>query len=71
MGLLQALNLFFGVGTVPGEWIWSYAMLAVLGLVFLSVPTGRVFGVDAWLRPRLQAGASSGNRVAQILLLFT
>src|SRR5574337_1636060 len=41
-GLLQALNLYFGVTAVPGEWYWTYGMLATLGLIFLAIPTGRV-----------------------------
>jgi hypothetical protein len=52
--LIQAVNLYIGVTAAPFEWYWTYGMLATLGLVFLAVPTGRVFGLDAWLRPRLQ-----------------
>ena len=70
-GLLQALNLFFGVSVVPGEWYWTYLMLAILGLIFMAVPTGRSLGLDARLRPRLQAGAERGNRLARILLALT
>jgi uncharacterized membrane protein YphA (DoxX/SURF4 family) len=70
-GLLQALNLYFGVTAVPGEWYWSYGMLATLGLIFLAIPTGRVWGLDAWLRPRLKAGADRGNRLAKALLLLS
>ncbi len=69
--LLQALNLYFGVTAVPGEWYWTYGMLAILGLVFLAIPAGRVLGVDAWLRPRLQGGADRGNVLAKILLALT
>ncbi|MGA2490066.1 MAG: hypothetical protein ABSF99_07735 [Anaerolineales bacterium] len=71
VGLLQAMNLFFGVSAVPGEWYWSYLMLAILGLIFLAVPTGRSVGFDTWLRPRLQAGAGKGNWLAKILLALT
>ena len=49
--LLQALNLYFGVSNVPGEWYWSYAMLALLGLIFLAIPAGQILGLDALLRP--------------------
>jgi uncharacterized membrane protein YphA (DoxX/SURF4 family) len=71
VGLLQAMNLFFGVSAVPGEWYWSYLMLAILSLIFLAIPTGRTLGVDAWLRPRLQAGAGKGNWLAKVLLAFS
>ena len=70
-GLLQAINLYIGVGYAPGEWYWTYGMLATLGLVFLAVPTGRRFGMDAWLRPRFQVGTDQGNRLAKILLALT
>ena len=69
--LIQAVNLYIGVTAAPFEWYWTYGMLATLGLVFLAMPTGRVFGLDAWLRPRLQVGADRGNSLAKILLLFT
>jgi hypothetical protein len=71
LGLLQALNLYFGVSGVPGEWPWTYIMLTILGLIFLAVPTGRWIGLDAWLRPRLQIGADKGNWLAKLLLAFT
>jgi hypothetical protein len=70
-GLLQAINLYIGVGYAPGEWYWTYGMLATLGLIFLAIPTGRKFGIDAWLRPRFQSGADQGNRLAKILLALT
>jgi len=71
--LLQALNLFFGVSAVPGEWYWSYLMLAIFGLIFLTVPTGRSIGSDAWLRPRLQKfhTLKGSNWLAKILLALT
>ncbi len=70
-GLLQAINLYIGVSAAPGEWYWTYGMLATLGLIFLAIPTGRSFGIDAWLRPRLQARADRGNRLAKILFALT
>jgi len=69
--LIQGLNLYFGVTRAPGEWYWTYGMLYTLGLIFLAVPAGRFFGLDALLRPRLQASADKGNRLAKILLAFT
>ena len=69
--LVQGVNLYIGVTAIPFEWYWTYGMLSVLGLVFLAVPTGRVFGLDALIRPRLQAATDRGNRLAKILLFFT
>jgi hypothetical protein len=71
LGLLQALNLFFGLSFAPGEWYWTYGMLATLGLIFMSIPTGRLLGIDAWLRPRLKAQADKGNWLGKILFALT
>lgn len=70
-GLIQAINLYIGVSAAPGEWPWTYVMLAVLGLIFLAIPAGRILGLDAWLHPRLQVGAERGNWLAKILLSLT
>jgi hypothetical protein len=69
--LVQGLNLLIGIGFAPIEWEWTYGMLSILGLVFLAIPTGRFLGLDALLRPRLQASAERGNRPAKILLTLT
>jgi TQO small subunit DoxD len=68
---LQAVNLYLGVSAAPGEWPWTYIMLAVLGLIFMAIPAGRVLGLDAWLRRSLRAAAQRGNRLARILLALT
>ena len=52
IGLLMAINLGVGLLEVPGEWPWSYVMLAMWQGVFLISGAGRVFGVDGWLRKR-------------------
>lgn len=52
LGLLMALNLGVGLLEVPGEWPWSYVMLAMWQGIFLVVGAGRLWGVDAWLRRR-------------------
>ena len=69
--LVQGINLLIGVGFAPIEWEWTYGMLSILGLVFLAMQTGRVLGLDALIRPRLQAASDNGNRIAKILLAFT
>jgi len=69
--LVQGINLYIGVTAAPFEWYWTYGMLYTLGLIFLAVPTGRVLGLDSWLRPRLQPSADKGNRLAKILLSLT
>jgi uncharacterized membrane protein YphA (DoxX/SURF4 family) len=52
LGVLMALNLGIGLLEVPGEWPWSYIMLAMWQGVFLVMGAGRLWGVDAWLRRR-------------------
>jgi len=53
LGLAMSINLGIGLLAVPGEWPWSYIMLAMWHGVFLVTAAGRVVGVDAWLRARL------------------
>ncbi len=52
VGLLLSINLGIGLLEVPGEWPWSYAMLAMWHGLFLVAGPGRLWGVDAWLRRR-------------------
>lgn len=52
LGLLMSLNLGIGLLEVPGEWPWSYAMLAMWHGVFLVTPVGLLWGVDGWLHHR-------------------
>jgi uncharacterized membrane protein YphA (DoxX/SURF4 family) len=57
LGLAMSVNLGIGMLAVPGEWPWSYIMLAMWHGVFLVTAAGRVVGVDAWLRARLSASS--------------
>ena len=50
IGLLMALNLGIGLLEVPGEWPWSYVMLAMWHGTFVVTGAGRLWSVDAWLR---------------------
>ncbi len=52
LGLLMAINLGIGLLEVPGEWPWSYVMLAMWQGAFMIMGAGRVFGVDGWLLRR-------------------
>lgn len=55
----------------PQEWEWSYNLMVLLSLIFFALPPGRVWGVDAWLRPRLQNAAAAGRRAARMLAWLT
>ena len=50
VGFLMAVNLGLGLLEVPGEWPWSYVMLAMWQGLFVVAGAGRVLGVDGWLR---------------------
>lgn len=71
LGILQAINLYIGLTAIPFEWYWTYGMLITLHLIFFSVPPGRFYGLDTWLRPRLQAAAGRGNGFARVVLWLT
>jgi thiosulfate dehydrogenase (quinone) large subunit len=73
LGLLQSLNLYIGLAAAPNEWVWSYAMMALLHLAILALAAGRYFGVDAVLHDRfstVRSGASQ-TRLAQVGALAT
>jgi hypothetical protein len=50
----------------PYEWEWSYNLMVLLALPVFAFAPGRVFGVDAWLRPRLQDAAGQDDRMARV-----
>ncbi len=55
----------------PYEWEWAYTQMVLLSLIMFAFAPGRVFGVDAWLRPRLAAAADRDNRLARLVLWLT
>ncbi|MGD8623835.1 MAG: DoxX family membrane protein [Anaerolineae bacterium] len=57
LGFVMSVNLGVGLLEVPGEWPWSYIMMAMWHGVFVVTAAGRVLGGDAWLRRRLPAGS--------------
>lgn len=52
IGLGMSLNLGIGLLDVPGEWPWSYAMMALWHGTLFVAGAGRLWGVDAVLRRR-------------------
>lgn len=46
IGLGLSVNLGIGLLDVPGEWPWSYAMLAMWHGLFVVSDAGRVWGLD-------------------------
>lgn len=62
LGLLMSINLGIGLLEVPGEWPWSYMMMAMWHGTFLITAPGRLVGVDSWLRK---------NRPSRLVNLLT
>lgn len=52
LGLLMSLNLGIGLAEVPGEWPWSYAMMAMWHGLILLAPPNRLIGLDRWLKQK-------------------
>ncbi|MEJ2597045.1 MAG: hypothetical protein P8Z00_01855 [Anaerolineales bacterium] len=71
VGLIQAGNLYLGLTALPFEWYWTYGMMIILQLIFFAIPPGRTLGVDAWLRPRLQAAVQRGSGPGRFLAWLT
>ena len=46
LGLLMALNLWFGLYSAPNEWPWTYGYLMVIQALFVIDPPGRCLGWD-------------------------
>ena len=67
VALGMAANITIGILSVPHEWGWTYTMLIMLAAIFLLTGAGRSIGVDAFLAPRLERAAASGNRFAGLL----
>jgi thiosulfate dehydrogenase [quinone] large subunit len=83
LGLLSRLGALVAIGMstqlliglagipTPFEWEWSYLLMVILAIVMFGLAPGRIFGLDALLRPRLAASAGHGNRIARFGLLLT
>jgi hypothetical protein len=73
VAIAQSMQLWVGLAGIgnPFEWEWSYNWMPVLSFLALVFAPGRVFGVDALVRPMLQSAAEKGNRLARALLWLT
>lgn len=77
LGALAALGisaqLMVGLAGIsdPYEWEWGYNQMVLLSILMLGLAPGRIFGLDARLRPRLAGAAAGGNRLARLALALT
>lgn len=54
----QSFVIFLSVGLTPEEWPWSYYLMTVGSLLLAGIAAGRVWGLDALLRPAWLANRS-------------
>lgn len=64
----QSFVIFLSVGLAPQEWPWSYYLMMVVSLMLAAVGGGRVWGLDALLRP---VWLNSSSRLARWLAWTT
>jgi len=58
----QSFVIFLSVGLTPAEWPWSYYLMMITSLLLAGAAAGRVWGLDALLRPHWLAGSSTASR---------
>jgi hypothetical protein len=73
VAIAQSAQLQIGLAGIssPFEWEWAYHLMVIISLVVFAYAAGRILGVDGWLRPRLQAAANNGNRLAGLVAWLT
>jgi hypothetical protein len=69
--LLLGLVLFLGLGQADGGWVWSYALLALFGFVFMVTGPGRFLGFDQLLRPKLREVMARDSTPARLTYFLT
>ena len=66
----QAFVIFLSVGLTPEEWPWSYFLMMIASLMLAGVAAGRVWGLDAVLRPHWVRGHFTRLQVVRPRLLI-
>jgi len=61
LGFLQGTLYYLALGQLPGQWTWSFVMLALFGFVFLFTGPGRFLGLDQLIRPKLREMIGMGR----------
>src|SRR5713101_10174525 len=63
-GFLWQVNIALGAFNVPGEWYWIWVLLTLPQFCFAFSAAGRVWGLDALLRPWLvRTGPTAWSRL--------
>jgi len=63
VAILQTCVIMLSVLNAPGEWPWSYYLMAMTAAMLWATAAGRSFGLDAVVRPRM---AQSSSRFARL-----
>jgi thiosulfate dehydrogenase [quinone] large subunit len=58
IGAAQAAAIGLSVALSPGEWPWSYYLMIMANLALVASAAGRVWGLDALVRPVLRHSPS-------------
>jgi len=61
-----ALNITFGIVSVPHEWVWTYVMLVGFAAIFCLTGAGRSLGLDQLLAPAVEREARRGSLLARL-----
>jgi hypothetical protein len=58
-------QLYVGLANIPRpyEWEWNYGLMILLSLLMFGLAAGRIWGLDAALRPRFAAGRGLVRRL--------
>lgn len=73
VAMAMSAQLVVGLAGIsdPFEWEWGYNQMLLLSLLMFALTPGRIFGLDARLRPRLARAAEAGHRLARLGLALT
>jgi hypothetical protein len=71
LSLVLGIILYLGVGQVPGQWTWSFVMLATFGFIFMFTGPGRFLGLDQLIRPKLREMMGMGRDGVKWLYMLT
>ena len=65
IGAMQATAIGLSVALSPHEWPWSYYLMIIANLALVASAAGRVWGLDALIRPVLRR--STSTRLSKLL----
>lgn len=66
-GFLWQVNIAVQAFAVPGEWYWTWPLLALPQFCFAFSNAGQILGLDRWLAPWLRERAHEGAGWACLL----